>query len=89
MESKYNRYISSKRKSLATLNEQGFANEGSLLWSSFSVPLVLLCVPLVTRRWTRIGALWATYVQVLKKLASWFYVPIFIECRTHVRLQKC
>ena len=42
MESYYNRYISNKRKNLATSNKQDLAREGSLLWCSFSVPLVLL-----------------------------------------------
>ena len=40
MESKYNRYISNKRKSLATSNKQDLAREGSLLWCSFDVPFV-------------------------------------------------
>lgn len=42
MESKYNRYISYRRKSLATSNKQDLAREGSLLWCSFNPPLVLL-----------------------------------------------
>ena len=42
MERKYNRYISNKRKNLATLNKQDLAREGSLLWYSFDAPLVLL-----------------------------------------------
>ena len=42
MESKYNRYISNKLKSLATLNNQDHAREGSLLWCYFDAPLMLL-----------------------------------------------
>lgn len=42
MESYYNRYISSKRKNLATLNKQDLAREGSLLRCSFSPPLEFL-----------------------------------------------
>lgn len=42
MESNYDRYISNKRKNLATSNKQDLAREGRLLWSSFGAPLVLL-----------------------------------------------
>ena len=49
MESKYNRYISNKRKSLATSNKQGFSSEGG----SFGAPLVLLWCSFGGSEWIR------------------------------------